>query len=276
MIKKLKHKWVASLSVFAVVGCLGLPDAQAATVAGGAMVLNLDRDAVIAGVNKNTYPDTATAEFPICCRPSLYLEEYFDATAASKTFTQVRDENTPDLYDNISDEISATGLSFAVNNSTIAPNASGRYNKANTFSFDPGNLTGSAAGNIGLGGVLRFRVDVAPPSNRVLLGDMDLEYRPSLENSITGRSGWVLVNNIGFTIDSFHLFDVVTDLTGSHLSLTGNLGLGEGFAHLGGINDHRVGTFSFQTAVVPLPGAVWLFATGVFGLVAAGYRKQPV
>lgn len=262
------------LASFALLALSGALTVQAASVSGGELILNLDRDAVIAGVLKDTYPDTPTADFPICCRPSLYLEEFFDASAATKNYAQIRDENTPDLYDNVSDEISALGLHLAVNGSVIAANPVGRVNQATTLEFDPADLTGTVSGQVGVGGVLRFRVDVNPPNNRVMLGDMALAYDPSLIDTGTGRSGWVMVNNIGFTINGFHLFDVNTNLTNDSLTLTGVLGLGEGFQHLGGITDTRVGTFSFQTTVVPVPAAVWLFMTGIIGLGSMGYRKR--
>jgi len=258
----------------AVYGAFAFGNAEAATVSGGAMTLNLDRDALIAGVIKDNYPDAPTETFSICCRPSLYLEEYFDASAASKTSSQLRDENTPDLYDSVSDEISALGRQFQVNASSMPVNPLGRQNKATTFSFDPANLSGSATGQIGLGGVMRFRVDVDPPNNRVLFGDLDLEYIPALANAVTGQSAWILMNNIGFRIGGFDLFDVSTQLSGNTLSLSGILGLGNGFDHLGGIRDTRVGTFSFQTTVVPLPAAFWLFASGIAGLGFSTYRKR--
>ncbi len=255
-----------------IIGMTG--NARAASVSGGALILSLDRDALIAGVIQDTYPDTPSAGFPICCRPSLYLEEFYAASAADKSFFQLRDENTPDLYDSVSDEISAVGLQFQVNGSHVAANPAGRKNQATTFSFDPANLSGSATGAIGLGGAMRYRVDVTPPANRVLLGDMTLEYDPTLVDVATGRSGWVLMNHLGFRISGFDLFDVDTQLTGDTLSLSGGLGLGAGFDHLGGIRDYRVGTFSLQTTVVPVPAAVWLFASGLLGLGLAGKRKR--
>ena len=253
--------------------------AEAATVSGGALTLNLDRDALIAGVGHNgvdleNYPDTPTAEFPICCRPAIYLEEFYDTTAASKTFNQLRDDNTPDLFDGIPDEIPGIGLQFTVNGATVAANPTGRFNKATSLTFDTDDLTGTASGRIGLAGAMRFRVDVDPPSNRVLLGDLDIIYNPALEDPATGRSGWVIMNNSGFRISGFDLFDVSTQLTGNSLTLAGNLGLGHGFDHLGGITDTRVGTFSFNTTVVPLPAAFWLFVSGAMAISAAGYRKK--
>ena len=248
--------------------------ADAATVSGGSLILNIDKNELIAGVALDNYPDTPTDTFPICCRPSIYIEEFYDASAASKTFTQLRDENTPDLYDGVSDDISALGLEFKVNGATIAPNPTGRQNRSTTFSFDPGNLAASASGRIGLGGAIRFRVDVTPPQNRVVLGDMTLIYDPANESLSPGQSPWTLMNYIGFPAVAFDLFDVTTLITADTLTLTGVLGLGDGFDHLGGIRDTRVGTFTFQTAIVPIPAATWLFVSGLAGIGFSAVRKR--
>ncbi|MBD9357997.1 hypothetical protein [Methylomonas albis] len=239
--------------------------ANAATVSGGALTLNIDGDALAAGIALDNTP-----------APSIYVEEFFNASAvASKTFIELRDANTPtDPADYAANEISAVGLQFAVNEAVVPANPTQRQNKATTFAFDPSNIFGTATGSIGLGGVMRFRVDVTPPTNRVLLGDMTLEYRPELESATPGRSGWLLVNHLGFTADAFELFDVSTRLVGNNLTLAGNLGYGWGFDHLGAtdarLSDARIGTFSFQTTVVPVPAAVWLFASGLIGLGITG------
>ncbi len=120
--------------------------------------------------------------------------------------------------------------------------------------------------------IAQTAVDVDPPTNRVLFGDLDLEYNPLLEDTLTGRSGWVIMNNIGFRISGFDLFDVTSTLTDNNWLLTGALGLGQGFDHLGGITDSRVGTFNFQTTVVPLPTSIWLFVSGLMGLSATHFR----
>lgn len=254
--------------------------AQAATVSGGSLVLNLNRDALIAGVLLDTYPDAPTPNFAICCRPSIYLEEFYDAAAASnRTFVQIQQDNTPDLYDLVSDEIPATGLQFDVNGSVVG-NPGGRANKPTTFAFDPDNLFGTATGSIGLGGVMRFRVDVNPPTNRIMVGDLTLEYDANVENAATGRSGWTLMNNISFTAGAFELYDVSTQLTGDSLSINGNLGFGDGFDHIQAgaarLNGARIGTFSFQTTVVPLPPSAWLFVSALLGLSSRYWRKQSI
>jgi hypothetical protein len=250
----------------AIVCTLVSLNVQASMVSGGALILNIDRDALIAGIPLDNTP-----------APSIYVEEFFDASSALKTQSQILNDNTPiNLTDYAANEISAVDLQFAVNDASIATNPTLRSNRPTTFAFDPNDLFGTATGSIGLGGVIRFRVDVQPPTNRLILGDMTLEYDPALESASSGRSGWVLTNHIGFDIGAFNLFDVTTNLTGDNLILSGDLGLGDGFNHLGGITDARVGTFSFQTTVVPVPSAVWLFMSGLCTLFFSGCPKKKI
>lgn len=239
--------------------------ANAATLSGGSLTLNLDRVALAAGVALDNTP-----------APSIYVEEFWDASAASKTFGEVLNDNTPvDLTDFTANEISAIGLQYDVNGANIAANPAGRENRNTTFTFDPNDLFGTANGSIGLGGVIRFRVDTLNPSrNRVLLGDMTLDYDPTLEGQTPGRSGWVLINHIGFDAGAFNLFDVTTSLTGNSLTLSGKLGLGDGFDHLGGKRDSRVGSFTVQTSVVPAPAAAWLFLSAVTGMLFNSRRNR--
>ena len=256
------------LTTFAFLAAFQAVSAQAATVSGGSLIINLDRNALIAGTILDNTP-----------APSIYVEEFWDASTVDKTFNQLRLDNTPaDLTNYAANEISAIGLQYSVNAADIAPNpAIARQNRGTNFSFNPDNVLGSATGVIGLNGVIRFRVDVEPPTNRVLMGDMTLEYHADLEGATYGRSGWLLVNHIGFDADAFELFDVSTHLIGNSLTVNGNLGFGWGFDHLGsGIareNDTRIGTFSFQTTVVPVPAAVWLFSSGLIGLLGIGRLK---
>ena len=259
-----------AMAVIVILGTLSSTAAQAATVTGGSLILNLDRDALVAGTLLDNTP-----------APSIYVEEFWDATASTKTFTQLRDDNTPaNLTDYAANEISAIGLQYAVNGANIAPNPIGRQNRVTDFAFNPNDLFGTATGSIGLGGVIRFRVDVNRSNNRILLGDMTLEYHPELEGTSFGRSGWLLVNHIGFDADAFELFDVTTYLSGNNLSVNGNLGFGWGFDHLGSttarLNNTRIGTFSFETTVVPVPAAVWLFVSGLLGLFGVSGLKRKV
>jgi hypothetical protein len=257
------------IKTLAVICALTVSGARAAAVSGGALTVNIDRDAFAAGVTLDNTP-----------APSIYVEEFFDATAAaSRDLTQILEDNSPaDWADYAANEIPATGLQFAVNGYSIVPNLSGRQNRATTLTFNPNDLRATVSGSIGLGGVIRFRVDAGRPNNRILMGDMTMEYHSELEGASPGRSGWLLVNHIGFDADAFELFDVTTSLIGNELTLNGNLGYGSGLDHLGAsvarLNDTRIGYFSFQTTVVPVPAAVWLFAGGLAGLGGLARSKR--
>lgn len=269
---------LAILSGITISSFITSTNAYAATLSGGSLTINLDRDALIAGTLLETYPDTPTSTFQICCRPSIYVEEFFDASSANtKTFSQIQNDNTPDLFDLQSDEISAQGLQFTVNGYTNTPNPLGRANQNSSFTFDSNNFFNTASGAIGLNGVIRFRVDVEPPKNRILLGDLTLQYDPALEGSTPGRSGWKITNHIGFNAGAFDLYDVTTSLTNDDLNVSGSLGFGDGFDHLGAssarFNQTRIGTFNFQASLVPEPLSAWMFLSGLTGLFI-NYRSK--
>jgi len=235
----------------------------ASSVSGGAMTINFDGAALATAFIHETDPN----------RPAFYLEEYFDSNS----------------YENLSNaqlltthfvagtgEISGLGRELSVNGSTV----NGR-NKATDFSFNESDLTGTASGAIGLGGAFRYRLDVPfsiqggeEAGNRTIIGDFTLEYDVSRE--ISGHSGWTLFNHVAWRADVFDLENVVIDQTGNTLMLSGDLAIGEGFAHLGGNVGAIVGDFSLQTSVVPVPAAVWLFTSGLAGLFVSGRAGKQV
>jgi hypothetical protein len=232
--------------------------ATAATISGGTLILNLDRDALAASIALD-----ATAA------PSIYLEEFFDAqAAATRTNTQLLEDH---LVAGV-DEIQATGLEFAVNGPTVS-NPQGRNSQPTTLAFDPSDLEGSVTGAVGFGGAVRFRIDTGTQGNRILSGDYTLEYNAANIDLDTGRSGWTLYNHLYYRAESFYLFNVVTDLTTATLFLSGDLGLGSSFNHLGGTTNAIVGNFSFQGNLVPIPAAVWLFISGLTGLGLLGRAR---
>jgi len=232
--------------------------ARAATVSGGSMIINLDRDALAAAIALDATP-----------APSMYLEEFFDAQAAnSRTFSQILEDHiVPGVA-----EIAATNLSFAVNGSQVS-NLTGRFGKPTTLDFDPAHFESSVSGVIGLAGVLRYRIDIDSTHNRILSGDYTLEYDANNVDAESGRSGWTLYNHVSFVAESFNLFNVVMDLANGSLILTGDLGLGEGYDHLSGSRGALVGDFRLETAVVPLPPALGLFASGLLTLGMRRFTK---
>lgn len=239
------------LSAGALLAAAVSAPAAAATVSGGAMSVNFDRNALAAAI--------AIDETPA---PAMYLEEFFDAPASrSRSYNQILEDHlVPGTA-----EIPATGLALAVNPGQVA-NLTGRRSKPTTLDFDPANFAASVSGAIGLAGVFRFRVDTGTDFNRILSGDYTLEYDAANIDAASGRSGWSLYNHVSFRAESFNLFNVVMGLDSDSFSLSGDLGLGEGYDHLNGSRGAIVGNFNLQTAVVPLPPAFLLFAAGLAGL----------
>lgn len=229
-------------------------------VSGGGMTMNIDSTALAAAFTHDSDPN----------RPSFYLEEYFDsAQAASRTPSQL-------LTDHIipgAGAISGIGRQFSVNGSSTSG-----LNRANDFSFSANDLTGTAMGAIGLGGAMRFRLDVPfsinpvtgeEEGNRTMTGYYSLEYDASRVDAVAGHSGWAVFNHHTFRARIFDLDNLLTNLTGNSLSLSGDLALASGFNHLGALHGAIIGDFSFQTTVVPVPAAVWLFASSIIGLFAS-------
>ncbi len=231
----------------------------AATVFGGALTINLDRDALAAAIDLDATP-----------APAMYVEEFFNAEASAvRTYTQILEDHlVPGAG-----EISASGLTFSVNGTSVN-NLLGRRSKATTLNFDPNDFQGSVIGQIGLAGVTRFRIDTGQEHNRILSGDYTLEYNAANIDTDSGRSGWSLYNHVSFRSQSYNLFNVAMMLDSVTLALTGNLALGDGYGHLNGNIGAVVGTFSFQTAVVPVPGVVWLFVSGLAWIGVSGRVKD--
>lgn len=258
-----------SVIKFAVLG-LGLlmsSGVSASSVQGGQMTINLDRDALAGAFTANNDPS----------RPSFYFEEYFDAAQAnSRTSGEL-------LTSHIvpgAGEISGIGRQLSVNGSVVSG-----FNQATSLTFDSADLTGTASGVVGLGGAMRYRLNtdftIDPDTgeetgNRVITAYFSLEYDASRVDDTAGHSGWVVYNHHSFRAPVFDLDNVVTNLTGDSLSLSGDLALAGGFNHLGGQLGAVVGDFNFQTTVVPVPAAVWLFGSALAGLSFARMRKEKV
>ncbi len=235
----------------------------ASSVSGGAMTINFDSAALAAAFIHDTDPN----------RPAFYLEEYFDRSSYEYLSTT---ELLTTHFVAGTEEISGVGRELLVNGSTV----NGR-NKATNFTFDPSDVTGTASGAIGLGGAFRYRIDVPfniqdgeEAGNRTIIGDFTMEYDASRE--INGHSGWTLFNHVAWRADIFTLDNVVVDQTADTLMLSGNLAIGDGFAHLGANVGAIVGNFNLQTTVVPVPAAVWLFASGLVGLFVSGRAGKQV
>jgi hypothetical protein len=233
----------------------------AASVTSGTFTMDLNRDALAQMISN-----------PTGTPPTLYLEEFWNASAsASLTATQI---NTPGVADLVpgTGEIPATGLVYDVTGSTVT-NPAGRAIQATNFSYDPNNLTGTASGQIGLGGVMRFMGNFP---GILVSGDYGLKYDATRVGNAAGGSGWYLLNNYGFPIPGWDLTDVTAASDPFSLSLSGTLKwspeVASAFFTTSDIGQ-PMGTFTF-VAPVPLPAAAWLFGCGVAGLTGMAHRRS--
>lgn len=217
----------ASYALVALFASISVSPVFALPIAGGAMTLNIDGTALASAFTHNHLPD----------RSSFYLEEYFDsAQAASRTSDQmITDHIIPGTG-----QISGMGHQFTVNGSSATGS-----NIPSNFTFDPNDLAGTASGEIGLGGAMRFRINkpfVINPdtgeeeTNRAVTGHLSLEYDADSVDKAAGHSGWTIFNHHTFRADVFNLDNVTTTLTGNSFTLSGDLALAHGFDHMGGAN----------------------------------------
>ncbi|THJ12435.1 MAG: hypothetical protein CAF43_007310 [Nitrospira sp. CG24C] len=236
---------------------------QAATVTSGSFTMNLDRDALAQLV----FNPTGTP-------PTLYLEEFWGTSAsASLTATQINTAGAADLVPGTG-EIPATGLVYDVASSTVT-NPSGRAIQPTLFTYDPGDLTGTATGQIGLGGVMRFLGNFP---GIFVTGDYALKFDTTRVGNAAGGSGWYLLNNYGFPIPGWDLTDVTATSDPLSLYLSGTLKwspeVASAFFASGDIGQ-PMGTFTFASpAPVPLPAAVYLFGSGLLGLAGWVRRRR--
>ena len=231
--------------------------APAATVTNGTFTMDLDRNALAQLVLN-----------PTGTPPTLFLEEFF--TSPSLTGAQINDVVNTNIVPG-NGEIPATGLVYNVTGSTVT-NPAGRAIQATNFTYDPTNLTGTASGQIGLGGVMRFMGNF---TGILVGGDYALKYDATRVGNAAGGSGWYLLNNYGFPIPSWDLTDVTATSDPLSLYLSGTLKwspeVTNAFFHSSDIGK-SMGTFTFVSPV-PLPAAVWLFGSGMIGLAGLARRR---
>ncbi|MCS6897414.1 MAG: hypothetical protein NZM29_05520 [Nitrospira sp.] len=234
-----------------------------ASVTSGTFTMNLDRNAL-----------AQLALNPSGTPPTLYLEEFWNAAASA--FLTPSQLNTPGVADLVPGvgEISATNLVYEVTDATVL-SPPGRAIQATNFTYEPANVTGTAAGQVGLGGVMRFMGNFP---GVLVTGDYALRYDPTRVGNLAGGSGWFLLNNYGFPIPAWDLTDVIITSDASTLSLTGTLKwspeVAAAFFTPADIGQ-PMGTFTF-VAPVPLPAAAWLFGSGVVFCLAGITRRRMV
>lgn len=263
---------VAALALGAAGASLFPSTTHAAPVSvnGGTLTMDLYRDAW-ALINLGT-PSVGLYDGTSLPKPGLYLEEFYDQSqSASLNYINSSFHLIPGLA-----EIPATGLQFAVNGSSVT-NLGGHHDQPTNFNFDTADLTGTAAGSIGLGGVLRTRGNFG--GGLFVLGEFDLKYDASRIGTVPDASGWVLTNHVSnIVVPAFDLINATSSVGANSLTLSGDLratpDLASSFFNVdGGDGTRTLGTITLQATTVPVPAAVWLFGSALAGLGVIRRRK---
>jgi len=237
-----KAKQILTAGVLALTGLLAPTTASASLVSGTAsFTIN---NATVAGTNAGGW----------------FFDHYWGASSNGVAINS----NTPDGQSLGSTEEFTFNTSVNTNSTTISDTGD-RTIQATTMDSNNTSL-----GQIGLSGAMRMG---EPTGTGGYLAPYDF--------SLTKTSGvWNVFATDGTfgTVPVFTLTSVSEAFnTSGELLLSGDLQFttGFGFGGLIGANASTViGSFNLAPSAVPVPAAVWLFGTGLVGLVGAGKRKK--
>lgn len=185
-------------------------------------------------------------------------------------------------------EISAVNRVFELTAIGIDPpnQPSLRFVKATSanFAIDSDTLVGVTGSQIGMTGVQGFYAPNWPPSGGgVVNGDFSIAYDASRQG--TEQTGWHLANNIYFSMAIYDLSNLSLSFTdadnwqlqGDLLMSPENGGMLRG-ASLNDVGDFCLGVGSYagcgQVSAVPVPAAIWLFASGLLSLIGITGKKS--
>jgi len=236
-----KAKQILTAGVLALTGLMASTTASASLVSGNATI-TIDNSAFAAA---NSYGN--------------YIEKHWGASDN----TLAIDGNTVG-----GTTLSTTGsnaMSFAVNTNatTISYPSAGAYGR--TVQATDMDVSDTTAGQIGLSGAMRIN----GPGGVLTPYDLRLEKNSGTWNISTYD------NAFGYN-DFLTLTSVSESIDGSgELLLSGDLQITGLWANMLGADINAVvGTFNLAPSAVPVPAAVWLFGTGLVGLIGAGKRKK--
>ena len=164
-----------------------------------------------------------------------------------------------------------TGLQFGINGSSVSSPA-GRTLQATNFTYNASNLTGTASGQIGIGGLPRFTIAPSFGGGIFIVGDFALLYDNSRAGiHLTGgavTSGWYLQNHFDFDVNFLDFTSLITsNVSANGFDLSGDLVATDdsGLMFFGAAVGQKFGTFSLHasTLVVPEPSRCILLFVGV-------------
>ncbi len=257
-------------SLFAVTAMAMLNTASAGVLSGGTFNVTFDNpENLLEGL---TIGPGGLTEY--------YVANFFDKPLADAYAT------TTEMTSFATDTYPAPAtLQYVVNPSSLAGSgiplgSGGRNNKATSLSWDASQdaLTNSsifnATGAVGLNGVVMTRGSF---TGTLLSGDYEFKYVASRNNGI--NSGWTLYNNVSFTSATYDTRNISVTTDGDNLVFNGELWWSPStsafiFGGDGSTTAGRAATFSLVSpAAVPVPAALWLFGSGLLGLMAGARRN---
>jgi hypothetical protein len=215
------------------------------------MFCNSEAATIVAGNAVISYDQTA---FFVLTNPN-----FFNSTSNSLTYAQIINQSTAGNTVG-----SWTGLEHVINGATLPGGVRSTVALSN-FTYMPSNITGTAAGQIGLSGITRFSVPANLGGGILTFGDMSLVY----------NSGWKIMAAFGWG-SPFHAFDVTgVTLTESvsGFTLTGNLQATPTIAGFYQIdNTKATGTVKLTASTVPEPTSSVMCALAAAGLLTRRRR----
>jgi len=237
-----KAKHILTAGVLAITGLLAPATANASLVSGSATII-IDNTAFAAA---NAYGN--------------YIETHWGASDNQLAIDESTTGGT---------SLSLTGntaMEFAVNTNTLTntypmAGAYGRTEQATDM-----DATNTSAGQIGLSGAMRIN----GPGGVLAPYDFRLVKTANVWNIST-------FDNAFSYNDFLKLTNVHESVNGTgELLLSGDLSITGLWATMLGADTSVVGSFNLNNApsAVPVPAAVWLFGTGLIGLVGVGKRKK--
>jgi len=175
-------------------------------------------------------------------------------------------------------------LSFQLNPASLAGTgipygSGGRNNQITTLAWaaDQDALVDassfSATGQVGLNGVVMTRGSFG---GTLISGDYKFSYIAGRNDGV--NSGWALTNYISFASTSYDTRNISVTTDGDSLIFSGELWWSPSssaflFGGDGSSSAGRAGTFSLVSpAPVPLPAGIWLFVSGLLGVLASKRR----
>jgi hypothetical protein len=247
-VKKMKNLKLATVGVFAFTALTGLlaPATASAALVSGNATITIDNTAFTAS---NAYGE--------------YVEKFWDASNNNLGITGATSGGTTLSL------IGNTAMLFPVNTNLVttvcAGPGCGPYGR--TMQATDMDASNTSIGQIGLSGAWRIN----GPGGVLTPYDFRLVKTAGTWNISTFDNAFSYLNFLKLT-------NVSESLNGNgELLLSGDLKLTGLWATLMGANTNTVvGTFNLAPAAVPVPAAVWMFGSGLLGLLGVSRRKAVV